>query len=263
MPTAPPLPQLDATWAWPAAGLTVGVGVLLLVWGSKYHRGALALVGAAAGVLFGPVLAARVALSPLAGRIAAPMVLAIVAVVGAQVVWAILGTAILLGAAAWTLACMFVSGPAAGEAAGATDLTDWCTGLWTFVSARLTEAWSAHALTIVLTLFVAGAVPLIVGLFKPKVATVVMTALLGAGGIVVGGLLGAAQINADWWGEAMKHYGIPVAVLIVLMTFGVAWQYRYELAELRRGDTDDDEAPSGEGKSTRAKGRRTTGKGSR
>ncbi len=264
MPTAPPLPQLDATWAWPVAILTVGIGVLMLMWGSKYHRGALALVGAGIGALFGPVLAAKVGLSRLAGQIAAPMVLAIVAVVGAQVVWAILGTAVLLGAAAWGLACTFIPPETAGEAAGAATLTDWCTGLWTFVSTRLIEAWAAHALAIVLTLFVAGAVPLIIGLFKPKVATVAMTALLGAGGIVVGGLLAAAQIKADWWGAATKQYGVPVAMLVALTTFGAAWQYRYEMAELRRRDEDDDaddeDRPSARG-AKRGKHRKRTHRG--
>ena len=266
MPSALPPPQLDAQWGWLVALLLIGIGALLLAWGNKYHRGALALVGAAIGALFGPMLAPHVGMTPLAGRIAGSMVLAVAAAIGAQIVWAVLAAGLALAAAAWALACNFASGASPGEAAGPANFPEWCLNVWTFVSGELARVWETQALVIILVLFVAAAVPLVIGLFKPKVATIVMTALLGAAGVVAGGLLASAQVNADWWAGALRQYSAPIAAFVALMTFGVIWQYRYELADTRRRDqdtddqTDDDDRPPARG-ATQGKRRKRNPRG--
>jgi len=241
MPPPPPLPKLGPQWAWPMALVAAGVGALLIVWGEKYHRAALAMVGGGIGALLGPGLAVQVGISPLAGQIITPMVLAVVAVIFAHIVWAIVATALALGAAAWALACHFPG----TQGRQAAELGTWGQTVWEYGTSGLGDAWKANGLLVVLVLFPAGAVPLFVGLLKPRLATVVMTAALGAAAMVFGVLLALAQVRASLWSEAMAQYGLPVACAGGLATFGMICQYRRILASRRRGEDEYRDADNG------------------
>lgn len=247
MPSAMPLPQLGSQWAWPLAVVLVGVGVLLIVWGDKYHRAALAMVGGGIGALLGPGLGVQLGMSPLAGQIISPMVLAILAVIFAHIFWAAVAAGLALGAASWALACHF----AGTQTRQGGELATWGQSVWEYGTSGLADAWQANGLVVALALFPAGAVPLVVGLFKPRLATVAMTALLGAAAAVFGTLLALAQIKPSLWSEAMAQYGIPAACAGGLVTFGMICQCRRILAERRRGDGDhrdaDDDIPPARG----------------
>ena len=264
MPPLPPAPQLVAQWAWSVALVSVALGVLLTVWGDKYHRAALAIVGGGVGALLGVTLAPYLGMSSLAGQIAIPMVLAVLAVIGAQFVWAIVAACLGLAGAGWILACFFAQTETrAAAAADVTDLTAWARMTWQFARSGMTDAWRVNGLVVILAMFPAGAVPLIVGLFKPKLVTVAMTVLLGAVGAVFGAILGLAQINTSLWSQSLAQPGILVAAVGALITLGVICQYRRILAENRmygRIDEDDDDeplpAPSGKGKKRRKNARR-------
>ena len=241
MPAPPPAPDLGAQWAWPLALVAAALGVLLLIWGEKYHRAALALVGAGAGVLLGPEIASWVGMGPLAGQIAAPLVLAVLAVIGAHYVWAIVAAALALGGGGWALACHFAqTQPPQATTAPAAGLDSWARAAWAHAMSGMSDAWQGDALVVVLVLFPAGAVPLIVGLFKPRLATVAMTALLGAAGVVFGVLLASAQITASCWSAAMAQWTILALAVAALTTLGVICQYRRLLAGQREDDDEDD-----------------------
>lgn len=240
MPMAPPAPQIASQWAWPVAIVSAGLGVLLVVWGEKYHRAALAMVGGAVGLLLGGSLAPYLGLTPLAGQIAIPMVLAVLAVIGAHFVWAIVAAGLALGAAGWAVICHFASPETRRAAGGADELAEWARSAWGFGTSGIADAWQANALVVVLALFPATVVPLIVGLLKPRLATVAVTAMLGAGAMVFGVLLGLTQIRQSWWSDAMTQYGVAIAAIAAITTFGMIFQYRRILAaERSKGDQED------------------------
>ena len=248
MPPLPPAPQLASQWAWSAAALSVALGALLTVWGDKYHRAALAVVGGGTGAVLGVTLAPYLGMTSMAGQIAIPMVLAVLAVIGAQFVWAVVVASLGLAGAGWILVCHFAQPETRQAAAGdVTVLADWAQVTWQYARSGIVDAWRANGLVVILALFPAGAVPLIVGLFKPKLITVAMTVLLGAVGVVSGVILGLAQIRTSLWSESLAQWGALIAAVAALITLGVICQYRRILAEKRRYDRvdeyDEDEAP--------------------
>lgn len=243
----PPVPKLGAQWAWPLAVVSVGLGVLLLIWGDKYHRAALAMVGAGAGVLLASMMAPHLEAIRPAGQIAIPIVLAILAVLGAQYVWAVAAAGLALAGSGCVLVCYFAQGQTCQTTtAPAAGLANWAQATWTRAVSGMTEAWQSNGLVVALALFAAGAVPLIVGLLKPRLVTVAMTALVGATGAIFGVLLASAQITTSWWSAGMAHYSILAAAVGALTMLGMICQYRRILVAGRKHDEDQEHGQSDE-----------------
>jgi len=242
MPPIPPMPSLDAQWVWPLAAMSAALGGLMIAWGNKYHRALVAMLAAGYGILVGPMVASTLGLPLLAGQIAVPMILAVAGIIAAQIVWALLTVKIALLVAAWALVCTL---PGALGDTVPVVLTEGLRGWGEVVSgclvSGLTEAWDSHGLVIVLTLFAAGAVPMVLWFFLPKLAVIAVTSALGAVAVVLGVLLGAAQIDAEWWGGILARPAVLVAAIGAMMTFGMICQYRQETGKRYEEEDDDDD----------------------
>jgi len=257
MPSIPPMPVLDAQWVWPLAAVCVAFGGLMVAWGNKYHRTVIALMGAGYGMLIGGAVvntlhSLGLPLPPLAGQITIALILGLTGIVAAQIAWALFTVQISVTAAACLLVYNIPNAmPATAPSAG--GFVEWCHNLLPFLAGGLTQAWALQKLEVVLTLFSAGAIPLVVWLFLPRLAAITTTALLGAMGIILGALLGAGAINADWWDMILQRPPVLGAAVGGMMTFGMICQYRQDSTkptDLAEDDDEDDRGPA----RTRTKG---------
>lgn len=252
MPPTPPMPVLDGQWVWILAVLSVALGGLMIAWGNKYYRALVVLPAAGYGVLVGPMVASALGLPPLAGRLAVPMILAVAGVIAAQIVWALLTAKIALLAAAWALVYNIPG------ALGDKEPVEVTKGLWGWgevvsdcLAGGLTQAWDSHGLLIVLTLFAAGAVPLVIWFFLPKLAVITTTSALGAAAVLLGVLLGAGQIDARWWAGTLERPAVLLAAIGAMATFGTICQYRQEIVKRRDGEDDEEDEEESDRRSAR------------
>lgn len=231
----PPPLALDSAQAaaWGAGGLVVGV--LLLLWGRKLHRVFLGLGAGAAGASFAGEWATQ--LSGLDWRLAyaiAAGTAGILGVVMARIVWPVLAGALFAGAAGVTvLACFQPSLPADLKAATAPaggDLVAWSAAAYVCASAAVQAVWRDHMAVLLGAMCPAGLVPLVIGLFRPRLATIFMTALVGSLSMICGPLVAAQRFWPELWASAWANPHVPAIVAGVMLLIGLLFQYRLAIA---------------------------------
>ena len=228
LPFPPPLP-LGTPAALGLALAVVVAGAALLLWGRVAGRVLFVAAGAGAGWWGGAVLAARVNVPALAAQATTALAGGLLALVLAPLLWALVAAAIAAGAALYFTVLHFlptlIKKPADLKLGGldiqayAVALADHC---WKCTLA----VWEQNALAIGVIAGFAGAVPLLIGAIRLRLATIVMSSLAGGAAILTGlgyavGVLFPSVAQVLW-----DHWFILAGAAAATAVVGVGVQYR-------------------------------------
>lgn len=243
-----PFPPLQGMSLWVQVASSLAVGAVLLVRGGRIHRIALTLAGVGVGYAVGGDLAVKLGADAAVGRIAGGVTVGLLALIGARIVWAVLAAMTVTAVVVRTVGARYAASPPA--VAAPADLAQWAYESWDQLLGNMLRAWQDQKAMLLLILIPAVAVPLFVGLLRPRLTRIVMTSLLGAVGLVAGAL----AVNENWWNGAMARGDIVAAVVAMLVIAGMIIQYRCALKTERGEDeppakkSDDDNPPPVDGR---------------
>jgi hypothetical protein len=222
-----PIPPLGI--GVPEAVGGVVLGAVLLLWGRKVHRAVAGLGAAGGGVVLGaPVAHQMTGLDLLVAQVIAGGTLGLVGAVAARIVWAVLAGAIFATAAGGAVLLAYPAcWPASPEvpAAGAS-IYAWAVAASNVVRSALASVWNEHQGMLLLATCPAGLAPLVVALFRPRLAAVFVTTLLGSACMVVGGLIVAGKFSLNLWVSAWANPHVPAIVAAALLVIGLIFQFR-------------------------------------
>ena len=247
--TSVPIPTLGGSLAWPIAASALIVGAVLLLWGAKLHRVALALTGAGAGALIGGAVVRRwdIGMGPLWGQIAGALILALVGVICARLIWALLAAGFTASVAGVILASKFpVAASSPGPGAPAMPSQEhlaWLYKTWLWIRDSLSGAWDDHMFLLLMVLLPTAFVPFLVALIRPRLGRILMTSLLGAWCVVFALLLCASRIEAEYWQRGQASALALAAVVTVLMLGGLVFQYVRALSGKPEEDEEEQATP--------------------
>ena len=259
-----PVPQIAAQWAWMlAVGALIG-GAVLLLWGGRIHRFALALGGLVGGFFLGEFVAPHCGVAVLPGQIIGALVLGVFGFLAARLVWAWLAAA--LGLTVTTLSLIGRYAPAERPAAEATveaaqAWLQWLKATWGAARSALSTGWEQEIMVLLPVLIFAVAIPMLVFLIRPVLGRILMTSLVGAAAVVFAAVLGAAQVNRGYWDRAVAAPLLLAAAVAVLMVGGLAFQYvRVASAEREKAEREKQEDREESEKAAGAKRRKNKSK---
>jgi hypothetical protein len=218
-----------------AAGALL-VGVLLALWGRTLGRIFLGLLAAAGGVAIGPAIAQRIGATTWVVQVSAAISFAILAAILARALWALLAAGIF--AAGGLVVLAFRLGSALPKTAGPTSAPSDLAGAYQEYFRQLGEyfnsMWSNHSMSMMLVIGLAGGIPLVIGLIRPRLVAIFMTACIG-GSMIAGGLWLAAYVLAEPLRPTLRSYsfifGASAGGLAIL---SMVCQYRWALASDRK-----------------------------
>lgn len=244
----PPAPEIN--WA-ATLGLSAGaivVGLAALLWGRVIGRAMLMLAGAVGGFALSAHILPYAPNYPMLVKFGCTAGLAIVGLALARLIWAILGSSLFSGIACAALLGKpllklwkdvkptFDSLAASGQMPTQEQVTT--------LSKAADAATQNVTLMVWLSILFIGLIPLVVGLLRPRLMTIFMTALLG-GMAITGGLLGALiRYKPSVWDAAWAYWPVPLGLTVVLMTVGMVFQYHGALAADKKDDKREGAAPS-------------------
>jgi len=239
----PPVPSLEVGVAYLAGGIALGCGLVLLLAGRLVDRVLLALVGAAIGAAIAGPLAASWGVNWMVVAVTAAVVLAVVFVLSSRVLWALaagamfacLGT-LVAAVAYWPgLELAAASQPAASQAAAASQPADalaaWAQSCADLSHRTVLALWDQRFLAMIWTLVLAGGMPLVTAIMLPRLARIVMTALLGALALVGGAVLVLTPSHIILWPDRWALVALWGLLAVVLMIAGTIHQYYRALSK--------------------------------
>ena len=235
--TAPPPLPVAAPAALGLALAVVVAGAALLLWGRLAGRVVFLAAGGGAGWWAGALLASRMGVNPLAAKATTAVAAGLLALLLTPLLWAMLAGAITGGAALYFAVLRYM--PTLARTAPELDLAG--KDLWAYLAAladygwKCTSAvWEANAAAIGITVGLAGGVPLLIGAIRLRLATIVMSSLVGGAAILTGlavavGILFPSVAPVLW-----RHWFILGGAAAATAVVGVGVQYRRAL----KGDKD-------------------------
>ena len=96
------------------------------------------------------------------------------------------------------------------------------------------KMWADQAGIMILVMAPAGLIPLMIGLWRQRFITIVMTSLIGAIAVVGGVIVAIVQSDPTRWPKAWSGLMIPLCVIGGLWVCGVVMQYSFVLAAARK-----------------------------
>ncbi len=236
--TIAPMPDLSDTVAYLAGGGGVVIGILLVGWGRFWSRLVVGLSGVGIGLLVGGPLAEMMTVDPWIGRAAAASIFGVLGFVAAPFLWAILSGALCASVAGGFLADRFLSNMSEEtsllEPFGGGGLQQWAEYIATNAGIINSEMWREQVgLTLLVTAPLA-IIPLMIGFWRQRFITIVMTSLTGAVAIVAGAMLVIVQNDPTRWFKEWSGLVIPLMVVGVLTLLGITVQYIFALAKARK-----------------------------
>lgn len=220
------------------------VGLTLLLWGRLFSRIVMALALAGVGVLAAGPVAPAVELDLLYVRIGCGVVGAIAGALLAPICWGLLGGAL---AAAGAATCVLLNQhpdvpPELAdtlENVAAADLATWAAGLGDFVWQSLHVAAAGSEAVFFASVSAAGLIVLIPLTIKMRLATSLVSALLGSAGVVAGATAISLAIRPELWQAVRMHFYVPGGIIAAVWAFGAAYQM-LRSRDRRDGEEQDD-----------------------
>jgi len=237
------MPELSDSIAYIASAVSIVIGLMLLGWGRLWSRPLVGVIGVGAGFLCGDLLAVSVDVDSGVAKAAAGSVFGVFGFVAAPFIWAFLAGSLCSLVAGGFLAENYVSGLAAQfpeqvpevvEPAGGATLTLWMHDVVRVLGNVNADMWAKQAVTMVLVLAPIGLIPTMIGLWKPRFITIVMTSLTGAIVVVSGSVVALVQADPTRWPKAWSGLLIPLGIAGGLWVCGMAVQYSFALAAVRK-----------------------------
>jgi len=235
----PHLPELSNGVAYVLVGASIIIGLMLLGWGRLWSRPTVGLIGVGAGFLCGDLVSEAVKVDTGLAKAAVGSILGVLGFVAAPFLWAFLAGSLCASVAGGFLADSFLAGlpgqvPEVVEPDGGVTLAQWAESLAIFAGDVNAEMWKQQAATMLLVMAPVGLIPTMVGLWKPRFITIVMTSLTGAIVVVSGSVIALVQSDPTRWPTAWPGLLIPLGIIGGLWVCGMAVQYGFAMAAARK-----------------------------
>ena len=249
----PPYPELAGSTAYAVAAACVAVGVLLAGWGRVWSRPVTAAGGIGVGLLLAGPVAEQIEVDLLFAQVALASVLGVLGFVAAPVFWSLLASCICVSVAVWLLAADYLAEPGSRVTLGsAGDMGQWVRMLGNLFTELWSALWSGRRAVTVMVVVPSGAVPLLIGLWRRRLMTIVMTSLTGPLVVVAGVMIAVTQSDPSRWPASWAGMRGPLIVAGSLAFCSMAFQYcRVMLA--RKKEQDSEQGVAGRKKSSRSK----------
>lgn len=241
-----PNPQLDNASAYGGAALALVVGTVLLLWGRKISRLFMMLLGVTGGVLLADPLMERLpsmAQNPGLFKLVCVVILAALGVVAAPAIWSLLAGVIGVVAACSALVVGYLlhsDTPVTVEACESFE--HWGRLMWEVARESWDKMCQQQGTEILLVILPSGLVPLMIGMWRRQLITILMTSLVGAVAIVGGVWLGLVQCAPKLWPRMWNQFWLPIALVGLLFAVGVIFQYvRARAARKKKRAREEDE----------------------
>ncbi len=230
----PPPSSLSDAWAYGLVGGCLIVGGAMVLWGRQLHRAILCLVGVAVGLALAGPLAQRMGWNLMIVRLAAMVCLVLAGLILARLIWALLLAGLISGLACWGLLAR-VWGQITPENqptfhAAENTFACWIAGLGPFCHGVLMALWRWNMPWTIGLLLPSMFLPLALGLLWPRLTRIVMTALLGAAGVVTAVAMAMGQWRPELWESLWRWWMLPVGLILAGAVAGIVIQYRKALA---------------------------------
>ena len=229
------VPVIPDHIAYLSALASIVGGLMLVGWGRIWNRPLLGLVGAGVGFLCGDLLVSAMSLNidPWVARSALASVLGVLGFVAAPFFWAMLAGSLCATIAGGFLAgnsiTLEVNAPVGGYTAEA-----WLQWFSMFAGDVSGGMWKQKTAVMLLVMVPAGLIPMMIGLWKQRFITIVMTSLVGSVSVVVGAIVAMVQADPTRWPKAWSGLFIPLCIIGGLWVCGVALQYGFVMAANRK-----------------------------
>jgi len=235
----PHVPELSDSVAYISSAVSILIGLMLLGWGRLWSRPTVGLIGVGAGFLSGDLLAASMDVDSGVAKAAAGSVFGVLGFVAAPFIWAFLAGSLCSSVAGGFLAESFLASlpgkvPEVVEPAGGATLAHWAESVAVFFGDVNAEMWRKQAMTMILVMAPIGLIPTMIGLWKPRFITIVMTSLTGAIVVVSGAVMALVQSDPTRWPKEWSGLLIPLYIAGGLWVCGVTVQYSFALAAARK-----------------------------
>ena len=235
----PHVPELSDSIAYASAAASIIIGLMLVGWGRLWSRPLVGLAGVGAGLLCGDLLADAMKVDSGVAKAAVASIFGVLGFVAAPFIWAGMAGSLCASVAGGFLAENFLATlpgqvPEVVEPAGGATLAHWAESLAVFAGNVNGEMWRSRAATMVLVMAPAGLIPVMIGLWKQRFITIVMTSLIGATAVVSGAIVAIVQSDPTRWPTAWSGLLIPLCIVGGLWVCGVAVQYNFAMAAARK-----------------------------
>ena len=235
----PHLPELSDSVAYISSVTSIIIGLMLLGWGRLWSRTTVGLIGVGAGLLCGDLLSDSLKVDPGVAKAAVGSISGVLGFVAAPFIWAGLAGCLCSLVAGGFMADSFLASlsgkvPPVVEPAGGVTLAHWAESLTVYIGDVNAEMWREQAITMMLVLAPVGLIPTMIGLWKPRFITIVMTSLTGAIVVVSGAAIALVQSDPTRWPTAWSGVLIPLYTIGALWVCGIAVQYGFAMAATRK-----------------------------
>jgi len=232
----PHFPELSDGVAYISATASIIIGLMLVGWGRLWSRPTIGLIGVGAGFLCGDLLSDSVKVDTGIARAAVGSILGVLGFVAAPFMWAFLAGSLCASVAGGFLAVNFVAevGLKVDPPAGGFTPELWAEWFAVFAGDVSADMWQERAATMLLVMAPLGLIPTMIGLWKPRFITIVMTSLTGAIVVVSGSVVALVQADPTRWPKAWSGLLIPLGIAGGLWVCGMAVQYSFALAAVRK-----------------------------
>lgn len=250
----PPHPELARSAAYAVAVVCVVVGIMLSGWGRIWSRPLTAAIGVGVGLLLAGPVAARIEVDLLFAQVALASVLGVLGFVAAPVFWSLLAASIFVSVAVWLLAADYLAETGTRVAMDSSaDMGRWVHALGGVAGELWSELWSGRRAVTVMVVVPSGAVPLLIGLWRPRLVTITMTALTGPLVVVAGVLIAVTQSDPTRWPASWSGLRGPLIVAGALALCCVAFQYGRIMTAARKEKQILEQGGGGQKKSSKGK----------
>jgi len=231
----PPYSEFADSTAYAVAAACVVVGVLLGGWGRVWSRPVTAAVGVGVGLLLAGPVAEQIKVDLLFAQVALASVLGVLGFVAAPAFWSLLASCVCVSVAVWLLAADYLAETGTSVATGSPgDMGQWAHALGDVAGKLWSELWSGRRAVTVMVVVPSGAVPLLIGLWRRRLITILMTSLTGSLMAVAGVMIAAAQSDSWRWPESWAGMRGPLIVAGSLAFCCIAFQYGRIMAAARK-----------------------------
>jgi len=231
-------PELTNQIAYIAAGSALGAGLLLVLCGRVISRLTVGLVGAGIGLLSGGALSGSMNIDDTVARAALASIFGVLGFVAAPFFWALFAGGVCASVAGGILGWVFLNQPKelveVTPPAGGYSPEAWLEWFKVFSQEVGGAMWDKWTGIVLLVLVPSALIPLILGFWKQRFITIVMTSLVGALAVVGGALLGIAHSDPKYWPDEWSGLVIPLYIVGGLWVCGIAVQYSFAMAAARK-----------------------------
>jgi len=186
-------------------------------------------------MLSGDALAGHMKVGPGIAKASLGSILGVLGFVAAPIFWALLAGSLCASVAGSILgADLIASIQVNEEPANGVTLWGWSEGFMDIVGQLNIRMWEQRAASMVLVMAPTGLIPIMVGLWKQRFITIVMTSLTGAV-LLVGGIgLAVVQADSTRWPVSWSGTLLPLCIAGGLAICGIALQYGAVMSAARK-----------------------------